>query len=135
MRRLLINLTSLVVLCFAVFTQPGYVLADASCPQSTSSSGQVLQGLGESGSNGCDTSGVNNLLSTVVSILSYIVGIAAIIAMLSGGLKYITSGGDANKVGNAKSTILYALIGIAIAALAQLLVHFVLYHASAVSGG
>ena len=43
-----------------------------------------------------------------------------------GGLKYITSGGDSSNVTGAKNTILYAIIGLIIVALAQLLVRFVL---------
>jgi hypothetical protein len=46
------------------------------------------------------------------------------------GLKYIASAGDSNKVSSAKSTLIYALVGVLIAALAQLLVHFVLHQAS-----
>lgn len=74
--------------------------------------------------------GFTTAISTVVSILSYIVGIVSIIMIIVAGLKYITSGGDANKVGSAKNTLIYAMIGIAIAGLAQALVHFVLSSAS-----
>jgi hypothetical protein len=42
------------------------------------------------------------------------------------GFKYITSGGDTNKVASAKSTLTYAIIGIVVVALAQLIVHFVI---------
>jgi hypothetical protein len=43
-----------------------------------------------------------------------------------GGLKYITSGGDSGNVTGAKNTILYAIIGLIIVALAQFIVRFVL---------
>ncbi len=43
-----------------------------------------------------------------------------------GGFRYVTSGGDSSKVGDAKKTILYALIGLVIVALAQVIVKFVL---------
>jgi hypothetical protein len=42
------------------------------------------------------------------------------------GIRYMTSGGDSNKVSAAKSALIYALIGIAVAGAAQLLVHFAL---------
>jgi hypothetical protein len=46
------------------------------------------------------------------------------------GLRYITSGGDAEKVKTAKRTLLYALVGLAIVALTQTIVHLVLTEAS-----
>jgi hypothetical protein len=62
----------------------------------------------------------------VVQVLSFVVGAAAVIMIVVAGLKYVTSGGDSAKVGSAKSTLVYALIGLAIAVLAHLLVIFVL---------
>jgi hypothetical protein len=46
--------------------------------------------------------------------------------IIIGGLRYITSGGRDTGVTSAKNTILYAIIGLIIVALAQLLVRFVL---------
>jgi hypothetical protein len=43
-----------------------------------------------------------------------------------GGLRYITSGGDSAKITSAKNTIIYALIGLVVVALAQFIVKFVL---------
>ena len=43
-----------------------------------------------------------------------------------GGFKYITSGGAQDKVKGAKDTLLYAIIGLIIVALAQVIVRFVL---------
>jgi uncharacterized membrane protein YuzA (DUF378 family) len=61
-----------------------------------------------------------------VNIFSLIVGIVAVIMIIVGGLKYITSGGDSNNVSSAKSTIIYAIIGLVVVALAQFIVQFVL---------
>jgi hypothetical protein len=71
----------------------------------------------------CD---INCEIGRVVNILSSAVGVAAVIMVLVGGFRYITSGGSSEKVTSAKNTILYALIGVAVAALAQVLVRFVL---------
>ena len=48
------------------------------------------------------------------------------IMIIIGGFKYVTSGGDTNSIASAKNTIIYAIIGIVLAALGQILVHFVL---------
>jgi hypothetical protein len=72
------------------------------------------------------TTQVNSLISTVINIFSLVVGVVAVIMIIVGGFRYITSGGDSNNVSAAKNTILYAIIGLVIVALAQFIVRFVL---------
>ena len=69
---------------------------------------------------------VNEIIELVINIFSLIVGIVAVIMIIIGGLKYITSGGDSGNVTGAKNTILYAVIGLVVVALAQFIVRFVL---------
>lgn len=82
----------------------------------------------------CDTStntnSFNNLLRRIVNIFSAIVGVIAVIMIIVGGLRYITSGGDSTKVSTAKNSIIYAIVGLVIVALAQLIVRFVLTQSS-----
>ena len=87
--------------------------------------------------NGTDCTGagaaestIDNIVSYVINIFSIIVGIVAVIMIIVGGLKYITSGGDSNKVTSAKNSIVYAIIGLIIVALAQIIVKFVLAKAT-----
>ena len=68
---------------------------------------------------------INSLIATVINIFSVVVGVVAVIMIIIGGLKYITSSGDSNNVTSAKNTILYAIIGIVIAFLAFAAVRFV----------
>lgn len=91
----------------------------------TDAAQKVLEGVGQTG-NDCNDKPVDNAFATVVKILSIVTGVVAVIAIIYGGFKYITSGGDANKVGAAKNTVLYALVGLAVAGLAQILVHLVI---------
>lgn len=94
----------------------------------TSSKQTICKGAGLSGAE-CDGSGsssIESLLKNVIQLLSVIVGIAGIVMVIVSGLKYVTSGGDASKVSSAKSTLIYALIGLVVAALAQVMVRFVL---------
>lgn len=72
---------------------------------------------------------VNSLITTVINIFSVIVGIVAVIMIVYGGFKYITSGGDSGNITGAKNTILFAIVGLIIVALAQIIVRFVLYRA------
>ena len=69
---------------------------------------------------------LNNLIKNTINLLSLLVGIIAVIMMIYGGFRYITSGGDSGNVTSAKNTILYAIVGLIIVALAQFIVRFVL---------
>ncbi len=75
---------------------------------------------------------IDNLITTIINIFSLIVGLIAVIMIIIGGIKYITSGGDSGNVTGAKNTILYAVIGLVVVALAQLIVNFVLNTASGI---
>ncbi|MEX1995225.1 MAG: pilin [Candidatus Saccharimonadales bacterium] len=74
---------------------------------------------------GDGTATVNTLITQVINIISIVVAIVAVIMLIFGGFRYVTSGGASDKVKGAKDTILYALIGLVIVALAQTVVKFV----------
>jgi cytochrome bd-type quinol oxidase subunit 2 len=81
---------------------------------------------------GCDSnvttgsSNLNNVITDIVNIFSVIVGIVSVIMIIYGGFRYVTSGGDSGNVSSAKNTIIYAVIGLVVVALAQFIVQFVL---------
>jgi hypothetical protein len=54
------------------------------------------------------------------------VGFVAVIMIIIGGLKYVTYSGDSSNINSAKNTILYAVVGLVVVALAQIIVKFVL---------
>jgi hypothetical protein len=84
-------------------------------------------------STGDSANRVSTLLRRIINVFSWIVGVIAVIMIVIGGLKYITSGGDSGNVSSAKNTILYALVGLVIVALAQFIVRFVLGQATSLT--
>jgi len=90
----------------------------------------VGQGTDETDTNGGNSvdaeTKVSEITKQVINIFSWLVGIVSVIMVIVGGFQYVTSGGDSGKVTSAKNTIMYALIGIVIVALAQVMVKFVL---------
>ncbi len=84
---------------------------------------------------GGDDNQFNNLLTKIINVISLLVGVVAVIMIIIGGFRYITSGGDTTKVGSAKNTILYGLIGLVIVALAQVIVRFVLKQVTTTTAG
>ena len=77
---------------------------------------------------GCDENGgtLNNALTTILKGIILILGVVAVIFIVVGGVNYMTSAGDANKIKKAKDTILYAVIGLIICALSFMIVNFVI---------
>ncbi len=69
---------------------------------------------------------VVSFLGEVVRIMLFALGAIAVVAVMVGALMYVLSGGDPAKTQKAKTTILYALIGVVIATVAQLIILFVL---------
>lgn len=69
---------------------------------------------------------LTSTVGNVVNILLFVAGMAAVIAIIIGGVRYITSQGDEKAVKGAKDTILYAVIGVVVALLAYAIVNFVL---------
>jgi cytochrome bd-type quinol oxidase subunit 2 len=99
---------------------------------------QACAGVG-GGSGGCVANpegSINNTLTNAINIFSVLIGIIAVIMAVVAGFKYVVSNGDTNGINSAKETLVYALVGLAVVAFAQALVHFVLFRATtAASGG
>jgi hypothetical protein len=123
-------MTLLVVAAAFVFSTGTIAAADDSGgdnPLKTS----ACEGLSQISSDGCNGGGntLSNTVKVIVNILTTIVGVIAVIMIIIGGAKYVTSGGDSAKVASAKSSIIYAIVGLIIVALAQVIVHFVIHTA------
>lgn len=77
----------------------------------------------------CKAAGSDNaesLIQQVINLLLFIIGTVAVIMIVIGGIKYTTSNGDSNRVTSAKNTVLYSVIGLAVAILASVIVNTVL---------
>lgn len=108
-------------------------VASVSADSITSNLCTGAEAAAQSGTSGCGTAGSGNgtddlkgWAARIVNIFSVVVGVVAIIMIIYGGFRYITSGGDSSNVGTAKNTIIYAIVGLIIVALAQVIVHYVL---------
>lgn len=69
--------------------------------------------------------GTDGTLYKVSSIIAAITGVVAVVVIVISGFRYMTSGGDAQKVASAKSTLIGAIIGLVIIVLAQAIITFV----------
>jgi hypothetical protein len=72
-----------------------------------------------------DLFGNDGMVSTIINVLLFVVGILSVVMLIYGGIKYSISAGDAAKVTSAKNTIMYAIVGLVVAILAYAIVNFV----------
>ena len=116
----------------AFLYSPAGALADAAQDKATQNS---LCNGAFGGSGGCSTDKNTNAVNTqqalidkvatITNVLLYVTGAIAVIVIIIGGLRYVTSTGDATRIKQAKDTILYGVVGLIVAILAYAIVRFV----------
>lgn len=87
--------------------------------------GGDLTGQGCAATSGADDK-VKKTIKLAIQLFQIVVGLISVFYLISAGLKYITSGGDSTGVAAAKNQILFAVVGLVVVALAQVIVGFVL---------
>ena len=92
-----------------------------------SGSSIIDQGIQKGCGSSCPNSSTltQTTIPTVVNTLLYFVGAIAIIMIVVGGLRYVISAGNPAAIQSAKNTILYAIVGLLLAASAFAIVSFV----------
>lgn len=123
MKRLLLIVAALLTI--------GGTMQLAYAPQTASADAkdEICGGIGAaSGKGGCKAEGtsIEGIIKAIINVLSLAAGIGGVIMVLVAGFRYMTSGGDSSKVSGAKSALIYAVVGLVIAAFAQFIVQFVL---------
>lgn len=65
-------------------------------------------------------------IGAILGTVYFIAGMVAVIIIIIGGLRYITSNGDPSGIQSAKNTILYAVVGLVVIIAASGITGFVL---------
>lgn len=86
---------------------------------------QVIAGAGETGGANASSS-ISDLIATILNILSWVAGVISVFMIIIAGIRFALSGGDSGAIASARNTIIYALVGLAVVALAQVIVRFVI---------
>ena len=108
------------------------LLVSVVTPAVSETSAQIQNGLNaaNTGNGPTNLTGNNGVFTTVVNVLLFVIGAISVIMLIYGGIRYTTSGGNANNVTAAKNTIMYAIIGLVIAIFAFAIVNWVVGAAS-----
>lgn len=76
---------------------------------------------------GCgETREATSVFRDIVNVVVMVTGIVAVLVIVVGGQRYITSSGDAGRLSSAKDMILWGIVGLIAASVAGLAVNFVL---------
>jgi hypothetical protein len=124
--------TALILTLLLSFNSISHSLpALADCANPTTAREQIQCGACDAaGSASCDSSAapktLNDTIKEIIDILSVIGGAAAVVMIVIAGFRFVTSGGNAESTKSARNTIIYAVIGLVVIALAQIIVHFTL---------
>ncbi|HEU5005091.1 MAG TPA: pilin [Candidatus Saccharimonadales bacterium] len=77
-----------------------------------------------------DSNSLSGKIKTILNVFSALIGIVAVVMIIYAGFRYVTSAGSEGGVKTAKNAIIYAIIGLVIVAIAQVIVHFVISQAT-----
>lgn len=94
---------------------------------------EACQGLNLVSGNGCADNGtqLNTTLDVIINIFTAIVGLVAVIMIIIAGLQFITANANPQNIAKARNSLLYAIVGLVVVVLAQVIVHFVIGQATA----
>lgn len=114
------------IACLFVFS--GLVAVQVSAPALASAKQQVEQGTSDVGGGDAGNEGtqVAVVIKNVIGILSFLVGLVAVLMIVIAGFRFVTSNGDAATAKSARETIIYAVIGIIITVMAYAIVNFII---------
>ncbi|HRJ06798.1 MAG TPA: pilin [Candidatus Saccharibacteria bacterium] len=87
---------------------------------------EVKDGVQAAGGTGARNNNLSGFIQTIINVLLFVIGAAAVIMIVIGGIRYVLSNGDSAQINGAKNTILYAVIGLVVALLAYAIVNFVI---------
>lgn len=93
----------------------------ASCADPAGATSAVCQS-----GDGDPLTGPDGLIPKITLIIAIIAGVASVIVMALGGIRYITSAGAPDQVAQAKKTIIFAAVGLIVVALSQSLIMFII---------
>lgn len=123
MKHLLIVAVLLSAVIFGVWSVP---TAYAESPIGAACNGAAANASICKAGNQDPITGENGLIMKITAILAYVIGFVAVLMIVLAGMKFVTSNGNPEAVAGARNTIIYALVGLVIAASSQLIVKFIL---------
>ena len=70
--------------------------------------------------------GPGSIWTRIINAITFLIGAVAVVMIVVGGLRYVTSAGDSSAINSAKNTIMYSVVGLIVAVMSYSIVNFVL---------
>ena len=105
-------------------------LSEAACNATKNAGSTICKSADED-----NLDGQGGFISVITNTILFVAGIAAVIAIVLGGIKYASANGEAQKITSAKNTIMYSVIGLIITIMAWGIVQFVVTSVAGSQGG
>lgn len=126
------SLVLLVAVAVVMFAPAPLALADApDCASDPKASGCPCAGSSATicddlkNTNGGAESDLAKIINGYIKLALIGIGVLAVIVLIYGGIKYMTSAGNKNSISSAKTIIIYAIAGLVLAISAYAIVEFV----------
>ena len=69
--------------------------------------------------------GANGVIARAANMIALVAGVAAVILIFIGAFQFITAAGDSGKITAARKTVMFAIVGLVVIALARTVIVFV----------
>lgn len=127
------NIRNVMMSCLFMFGLIALPLATSTVTSAVGNKQAVCEGVNgiqAAGAEQCAPGGTGSgalgtFITNIINILLFVIGAIAVIMIIIGGIRYITSNGDSAQTTGAKNTILYAVVGVVVALMAFAIVNFV----------
>ena len=70
--------------------------------------------------------GIDGTFNNIINTILYVAGIVAVAMLIFGGIRFMISRGDKDKVQKAKNTVIYAIIGLILVIFSYAIVNFII---------
>ena len=114
----------LIIGAIAAIIAPQMILASSSNLVFADAKTQIESAVNEVGGSENKTD-VRGFIGNIIKTMFFIVGVLAVIVIIFAGVTFVMSAGDSQTIQKAKTTIIYAVIGLIVSILSYAIVNFV----------
>ena len=96
---------------------------------------QIQKGIGATGAGSSNGPKLETIIANIIQTMFFIIGVLAVIVIIYSGFLFIVASGNPQTIQKAKTSIVYAVVGLVVAIMAYAIVGFVVNTFQGGSGG
>lgn len=110
----------------ALLTPVGLTLTNPISTASADIKSKITEGKNSTGESSDTNRDIKTVIKNVTNMALFIIGVAAVIVIIYSGIQFIIAAGNPQTVSKAKTTLIYAIVGLVVAIMAYAIVNFVI---------